>query len=82
MRPVCPSIANASLSLPPYSQQKRDLAGLALGELRPPLLESTTQARLALRQLSGDERLLVYSRTSPCSSLPTRSACPTAPISV
>ena len=32
----------------------------ALGELRPAPLESTTQARLALRQLFGDERLLVY----------------------
>ncbi len=38
----------------------RQGAEAALGELRPALLESTTQARLALRQLFGDERLLVY----------------------
>ncbi len=38
----------------------RGAAEQALGELRPALLESTTQARLALRQLFGDERLLVY----------------------
>ncbi len=38
----------------------RRAAREALGELRPALLESTAQAREALRQLFGDERLLVY----------------------
>ena len=38
----------------------RQAAEAALGELRPALLENTEQARLALRQLFGDERLLVY----------------------